>query len=130
MRGRIEHKEWMEADPTAYALLKENARRQRLNPTDAESVLWGELRGNMPGVKFRRQHIIGSYIVDFVSIARHLVIEVDGPYHATPEQREADALRSRFLQQAGYDVMRFTNEQVLFNTEEVVRTIDRYLRTP
>lgn len=130
MRGCIEHKEWMEAEPIAYALLKENAQRQRLQPTDAEGVLWRELRGNALGVKFRRQHIIGSYIVDFVSIARHLVIEVDGHHHSNPEQREADALRSRYLQGAGYEVMRFTNEQVLFDTDEVVRAIDQYLRTP
>ncbi len=111
------------ADPLNYGLLKENARKNRQQMTLAETVLWNELRGNGLGVKFLRQHIIGDYIVDFVCKQTGLIIEVDGGYHSTPEQQQLDDLRTDFLHSQGFHVIRFTNEEVLYDTERVLEEI-------
>lgn len=100
-----------------YQLLKEYARENRKNPTLAETVLWQSLKSNTIGTKVLRQHIIGDYIVDFLIPYYNLVIEVDGGYHAERTQQEDDAVRSDFLNSKGFYVMRFTNEQVLYDTE-------------
>ena len=111
------------ASAVDYDLLKKHAAEHRDNPTEAESVLWELLRGKNIGEKFRRQHIIGEYIVDFVCLKRQLVIEVDGGYHLTPEQQEKDRLRTEELRKLGYSEIRFTNEEVLFAPDTVVSKI-------
>ena len=80
------------ASPDRYGLLKAFARENRKNATLAETVLWEYLRDGELGVKFLRQHVIGDYIVDFVSRHDGLVIEVDGGYHSEPRQQEDDKL--------------------------------------
>ena len=100
-----------------YQLLKDFARENRKNPTLAETVLWQSLKSDTIGTKVLRQHIIGDYIVDFLIPYYNLVIEVDGGYHAERTQQEDDAVRSGFLNSNGFYVMRFTNEQVLYDTE-------------
>ena len=102
------------ASPDRYGLLKAFARENRKNATVAEEVLWECLRKNTFGVKFLRQHIIGDYIVDFVSRTDGLVIEVDGGYHSEPRQTADDELREKDLENIGYHVIRFTNEDVLY----------------
>ena len=114
------------ASPDRYALLKEYARENRKNATLAEEVLWEQLRGNGLGVKFLRQHVIGDYIVDFVSQHDGLVIEIDGGYHSEPRQQEDDILREEALERMGYHVIRFTNEEVLHNIEYVIEQIENY----
>lgn len=99
----------------------------RNKPTDAEYALWTELRGSKLGVHFRRQHPIGDYIVDFVCLSCWLVVEVDGEYHDTPEQREWDKLRTEYLNSVGFKVVRFSNEEVLQHTEDVVIVIIKNL---
>ena len=89
----------------------------------AEVALWDLLRGKQLGEKFRRQHVIGDFIVDFVCLKKKLVIEIDGAYHFTPEQQEADKLRTKILEEIGYHEIRFTNEEVLFTPEKVIDTI-------
>lgn len=111
------------AHPSTYALLRAYARENRSHATLAETVLWEHLRGNALGETFFRQHIIGEYIVDFVSHDSGLVIEVDGGYHAEPRQEEHDEYRTAFLESQGFHVLRFSNEEVLFNTEEVLDKI-------
>ncbi len=94
----------------------------RKNATDAERLLWRHLRGkNMAGVKFRRQQPLGNYIVDFISHSHRLVIELDGGHHAL--QRKKDALREQFIEQEGYRVLRFWNNEVLQNLEGVLEVI-------
>ena len=117
------------AHPFNYDLLKENAKENRKHATPAETALWETLRGNNLGEKFRRQHIIGDFIVDFVALNSKLVIEVDGGYHDEPGQKEADKLRTEFLDSVGFKVMRFTNEQVLHDTGKVVDEIKANLKT-
>ncbi len=78
------------AAPDRYNLLKANARSNRREMTESETILWNELRKELKGFRFRRQHPIGDYIVDFICIPIKTVIEVDGGYHNEPEQQIAD----------------------------------------
>lgn len=115
---------WMTANPKSYALIKENAKRNRDKPTPAEEILWTQLSGKkLEGYKFRRQHIIGDYIADFVCLAKKLVVEIDGAYHSTEEQKALDHARTEYLKNAGYKVVRFFNEEVIGDIESVLRKI-------
>ena len=75
------------------------------------------------GVLFNRQYTIGEYITDFTCLEAKLVIEIDGGYHSEPIQQESDALRQQWLEKQGFRVLRFKNEEVLFNTEKVINLI-------
>ena len=111
-------------DPIAYGLLKDFVDEHRSNPTEAEKVLWDIVKGRkMAGFKFRRQHIISTYITDFVCLSEKLVIEVDGLYHQLPENKISDEERTKELNRLGFEVLRFTNEQVLHDTNSVINTI-------
>ena len=114
------------ASPDRYGLLKAFARENRKNATTAEAILWDCLQKNALGVKFLRQHVIGDYIVDFVSRQGGLVIEVDGGYHSEPRQQEDDLQREQNLEKMGYHILRFTNEEVLYDTENVIEQIINY----
>ena len=98
----------------------------RLESTPAERKLWEALRGNkLNGVSFRRQHAIGNYIVDFVSIKEKLIIELDGSQHL--EQTEYDAERTRYLESQEYKVIRFWNNQIEKEMGGVVQVIEMAL---
>ncbi len=98
------------------------SRKLRKNPTDAERRLWREIRRRqIAGVKFRRQQPIGPFIVDFVCLERRVIIEVDGGQHA--EQVRDDEDRARWLEDRGYRVLRFWNNDVLANTEAVAQVV-------
>ena len=116
------------ADSTQYDLLKENAVTNRKNPTEAESVLWDMLKGNKLGAHFRRQHIILDYIVDFICLDKGVIIELDGGYHDDPQQKEYDETRTAHLQRLGYTELRFTNEELLCNTDVVIQKIKDTLK--
>ncbi|HEX7112186.1 MAG TPA: endonuclease domain-containing protein [Mizugakiibacter sp.] len=95
--------------------------------TDAERALWRHLRGrHFQGWKFRRQHPVETYIVDFVCLDANLVIELDGGQHA--DNANADAARSAKLAEAGFRVLRFWNDAVLTQTEAVLEVILAALR--
>ena len=115
------------AYPDRVAILKENARKNRLVLTDAERVLWEYLRRNALGVRFRRQFIIGDFIADFACIEKRLVVEVDGLYHLTDEQIEEDRKRTYHISQLGYRVIRFTNEEIMTDINKVVAKIKESL---
>ncbi|UYZ58198.1 endonuclease domain-containing protein [Hymenobacter latericus] len=103
----------------------------RRNPTSAEDALWQALRNRqLNGVKFRRQHAIGNFIVDFISTDHQLIIEVDGDMHAERSQAQYDLGRSYELATAGYRVLRFINEQVLSTLSAVLQTIREALALP
>ncbi|MDD5330577.1 MAG: endonuclease domain-containing protein [Sulfuricella sp.] len=108
--------------PKHPPLQTERARTLRENQSDAEQLLWRSLRSRqLEGCKFRRQHGIGSYIVDFVCIEAGLVVELDGGQHA--EQLAYDAVRTEKLAAAGYRVLRFWNNEVLTNLEGVLESL-------
>ena len=114
--------EW--ADPITYPLLKEFALQNRNVPTEAEALLWEILKSKkLEGFKFRRQHIIGNYIADLVCLDRRLIIEIDGLIHQLPENKESDKLRTKWLEEKGFKVIRFSNEEVLNKTDTVIETI-------
>ena len=111
------------ASPDIYAKLKEYARENRAHATEAEEALWQILQGKNLGFDFRRQHIIGDFIADFVCLKKNLIIEVDGRYHSKEQQIEIDANRTEFLISRGFRVIRFTNEEIIANTESVLNKI-------
>ena len=118
---------WMTADPTEYELLKENAKSNRKNMTEAESVFWSLVKGSALGQRCLRQHIIGDYIVDFLFRKSKIIVEIDGGYHFTEEQQKEDALRTDWLESKGYKVIRFTNERVLCDTDNVIKEVKKTL---
>lgn len=102
------------------------ARQLRLHPSKAQKVLWYYLRQKrLNACKFRREHPIGSYIVDFVCLSKKLVVEIDGGQHAL--QVEYDKSRSRWLESEGFKILRFWNNEVLSNTEAVLEIIGKHL---
>jgi very-short-patch-repair endonuclease len=107
-------------------LMRQRARKLRNEATEAERVLWERLRQRqLLGYKFRRQHPIGRYIVDFVCIDKRLIIEVDGSQHFG--QQGYDEKRTRWLESQGYQVLRFLNNEVLAETESVIESIIGHL---
>ncbi|HVC50817.1 MAG TPA: DUF559 domain-containing protein [Stellaceae bacterium] len=101
------------------------ARRLRRNATEVEKRLWRALRELLPEYRFRRQHPIGPYVVDFACPSRKIAIELDGGQHTT--QQQADASRTRELGEHGYRVIRFWNGDVLNNIVGVVESVHREL---
>jgi 5-methyltetrahydrofolate--homocysteine methyltransferase len=117
------------ADPSTYSLLVEFAKENRSKPTPAEEKLWDVLKSKkLEGYKFRRQHIIGSYIIDFVCLDKRLVIEIDGLIHQLPQNKESDEIRSQWLTRLGFKVIRFSNEEVLRKMEKTIATISEELK--
>ena len=123
----VEGSSFKTASPDWYELLKVYARKNRNNPTIAEKVLWQHLRNKALGVKFLRQHIIGDYIVDFVSPESMLIIEVDGAYHSEREQQYNDEVRANVLKRTGFCLLRFSNEEVLHNTQDTLNKIKQHI---
>lgn len=113
----------MTADPCAYELLKEYAKANRKNMTEAECVFWSLVKGRSFGQRCLRQHIIGQYIVDFLFPKSKLIVEIDGDYHKTDEQQKLDQERTVWLETQGYKVVRFSNEQVLFDTNKIIEQL-------
>jgi very-short-patch-repair endonuclease len=107
--------------------MKQKARELRKNQTDAELAFWKLVRAKrLDGLKFRRQHPIQPYIVDFICPEKELIIELDGGQHA--EAIEYDEKRTRFLESKGYTVIRFWNDEVLNNIEGVYEVLTKHLR--
>jgi very-short-patch-repair endonuclease len=118
---KIQFKEW-HTDPILWAKLKPMAKEMRSKPTPAENLLWQRLRSHrLRGMKFRRQHNIERFIVDFYCRDAKLVVEVDGLIHQY--QKEEDAIRQEFLESQKLRVIRFTNEDVLTNLDDVIQQI-------
>ena len=114
------------ADKAWYGLLKEFAEENRNKPTEAEAVLWATLKGHGLDEKFRRQHIIDDFIVDFFCADKGLTIEIDGGYHHYPAQMKSDAERTNALSKLGYIEIRFSNEEVLCDIDGVLQKISNF----
>lgn len=115
--------------PSTYALLKANQQDRKKHTTEAEQVLWEHLKTKQLGLKFRRQHIIDMFIVDFVCLSKRLVIEVDGKYHLQSKQQEVDEMRTQILNDLGFKVIRFANEEVIGDVDGVVSQIEEKLKS-
>jgi very-short-patch-repair endonuclease len=103
-------------------LSNQHARGLRKSLTDAERVLWHNLRDRrLGGWNFRRQHVIGPFIVNFICVEKKLIVEVDGGQHA--EMIIQDHNRTEYLNKNGYRVMRFWNNEVLQETEAVLQVL-------
>ncbi|MBN6151815.1 endonuclease domain-containing protein [Xanthomonas sp. AmX2] len=110
----------MTAKPPLPTATLRNARRLRQDMTDAERKLWQYLRGGrLLGLKFRRQHLVPPYVVDFYCEALKLAVELDGSQHST----KADAERTRYLQAQGMHVLRFWNNDVMLQPDAVLESI-------
>ncbi len=112
-------------DPKTWRALQNRVLEMRQNQTEAEKILWESLRKNLTGFHFRRQHIIGRFVVDFVCLEKSLVVEVDGDIH--DYQKNEDLERTSFLKQNGFTVVRFRNKEVLKNIKSVVSQISSAL---
>lgn len=100
------------------------SRGLRKKQTEAEKLFWYRLRNRQfLGLKFRRQQLIGKYIVDFVSFEKRIIIELDGRQHNIEERKLKDDIRTKWLTKQGFIVLRFWNSDVLKNLEEVLEQI-------
>ncbi|TND10410.1 MAG: ileS [Bacteroidetes bacterium] len=128
--GKGEKPGYHTARASMYGLLKEFAKEKKKEQTEAEEILWKQLKGKkLADYKFRRQHVIDEFIVDFVCLSRRLVVEVDGGYHMRPEVAEADQMRTEILESLGYQVIRFTNDEVVSDIENVLLKLKNRLDT-
>lgn len=118
---------WKTADPKIYKALKQFARENKQPLTESEDILWQALRNRKLVVKFRRQHPIDSYIADFISLEKKLIIEVDGEIHIS--RKEYDDNRTAVLNQLGFEVIRFSNEQVKKDLPGVLNEIRNKLNS-
>jgi very-short-patch-repair endonuclease len=118
----------METRHRIHPLILAHAREMRHPQTLAEATLWRALRNRQTGLKFRRQHPIYRFIIDFYCAQAKLLIEIDGESHLEPMQAEYDKARTEYLEALGYKVIRFTNDDVRYNihavTSEILHTVE------
>ena len=107
----------------ASNLIFENAKLLRKNMTHAESILWSYLKVKPNGLKFRRQHPLGIYIADFYCHTLKLVIELDGSIHDNEEVKMNDEIRQKLIEEDGITVIRFKNQEISNNIENVLKII-------
>ncbi len=113
----------MPRDPVPLRL-RSNAKRMRKAMTEAERRLWSQLRAHrLMGLGFRRQLPIGKYIVDFACHEYHLLVEINGSQHARAKQVEHDVTRTEYIQETGWRVLRFWNDDVLKDLDNVCQHI-------
>ncbi len=126
-KGREQNAGYLTGNPKISGELLERAKAMRANPTKAEALLWEKLKTKKLGHKFRQQHPIDNYIVDFVCLSKKLVIEVDGKIHNLQEKEDQE--RQLLLEEKkGYIFLRFTNDEVLGNIDKVVAKIEEKLK--
>ncbi|WP_232735414.1 leucine--tRNA ligase [Nonlabens sp. MB-3u-79] len=115
------------AKPEIASTLLQLAQEMRNNPTEAEAVLWKELKGKKTGFKFREQHPIDEFIPDFVCLSRKLIVELEGKYHEFQVDKD-DQRTLKLEQKLGYKVIRFTNEEVINDTKAVLLKISELIK--
>jgi very-short-patch-repair endonuclease len=115
-------------NPRSTPEVRSRARELRHSLTPSEELLWTRLRNRGLGAKFRRQHTIGPFIVDFYCSRCRLVVEIDGDVHASPGQAARDAARTTWLEERGYEVIRFQAREVVRNLAGVLEAIRAHVR--
>jgi very-short-patch-repair endonuclease len=116
------------ADPAIYKTLCLYAKTNRKYMTLAEHLLWDAIRRKQLGVQFHRQFVISKYIADFACLDCKLIIEVDGAYHSEANQMNEDSIRQQSIEELGFTVLRFTNEQIEFGLSSVVEEIKKAIQ--
>ncbi len=119
----------MESRHRIHPIILARAREMRQPQTPAEATLWRHLRNRNLKYKFRRQHPIYRFIIDFYCAEAKLLIEIDGDSHLQKEQMEYDQARTEYLEDFGYQVIRFTNDDMRYNINTVVTEIIRTVET-
>lgn len=110
--------------------LLKRSKNLRRNQTPAENKLWSLIRNKqIGGYKFRRQHVLFSYIVDFYCHSEKLIVELDGPIHNSTKAREYDQKREAWLLANGYKIIRFKNAEIFENQEKVLQEILEHLNS-
>ena len=113
----------MEKRHRVHPVIRQFARELRQPQTPAEATLWSHLRNRNLKYKFRRQHAIKFFIIEFYCAKAKLLIEIDGASHLEKEQQEYDQARTEYLEALGYKVIRFTNNDVRYNIHAVITEI-------
>jgi len=121
-RQRFHNTDWKN-----WGKLINSAKKMRSSQTEAENILWQEIRASKTGHKIRRQHIVDTFIVDFISLDKGVVIEIDGEIHESEKQRDYDDIRTQMLKDNGFEVIRFSNDEIFKNLSSVVQKIKFYL---
>ena len=119
----------MEPRHRIHPTIRKFAREPRQPQTPADATLWRHLRNRNLEYKFRRQHPIESFIVDFYCAEAKLLIEVDGETHFQKTQIEYDQARTEHLERLGYKVIRFTNDDIRYNINIVISKIIEEVKT-
>jgi very-short-patch-repair endonuclease len=116
---------WKDASGIVFS----NAKKLRENPTQAEEAMWLSLNNNqLDGYKFRRQHPLLNYVADFYCHQLKLVIEIDGEYHQTVEQKKLDNERTENIEFQGLKLIRFTNEEVISDIFAVLDKVKEFIK--
>lgn len=116
---------YITANPLSYGIIKQIRDELKKNPTEAEIIIWEYLKNKKTGYKFRRQHIVDNFIADFICLPKNLAIEIDGKIHQF--QKEYDQMRTERFIELGYQVMRFTNNEVKEDPIKVYNQIKEIL---
>ena len=114
-------------DKESWKRLADIAKEYRSNQTESEEFLWQAIRAKKIGYKIRRQHVVNGYIADFINLEKGVIIEVDGGIHLGKEQKEKDDFRTSVLEECGFRVLRFTNDEVLNDLQSVIDKIRGFL---
>ena len=112
----------------AEPIIFELAKKLRNNVTHTEMILWRRLKEHFPELKFRRQHPILLYIVDFYCHSKKLILEIDGSIHDLEEVKSNDAIHQKNLEQLGLTVLRFTTDEVTSHMESILQKIEKSLK--
>lgn len=125
--GGVRKPGYITANPYTYPIIKDYRKDLKDHQTEAEHVIWEYLRNKKTSYKIRRQHIIGDFIADFTCLSKKVIIEIDGKIHEF--QKEQDEIRTIRLNNLGYEVIRFTNTEVLNSPYQVVQKIKVFLNS-
>jgi len=114
--------------PEVSEVMRDRAGKLRSDPTLAERKLWRRLRMRQVGIFFHRQRVVSRYVCDFVSLDGRLVVEVDGSQHYSEVGMRKDAARDTYLLLLGFEVLRFSDREVMNNIDGVLQVIQEHLR--
>ena len=116
---------YITANPLSYNIIKQIRDELKKNPTEAEIIIWEYLKNKKTGHKIRRQHIVDNFIADFICLPKKLIIEIDGKIHKF--QKEYDQMRTERLTELGFQIIRFTNDEVKTDPIKVYTQIKQIL---